>query len=154
MEKSDIQIKNAIIHILATGSGAAVYSEAEADGGSDFSDFLKEHIYRIYQSDDIKSCHFSDEESKVLSLIREMLEDKRDFVSMSRELCGLLYGIMEENIDIPSADVAVVYFEVNTLASLAILKMNYKESYTHATQTGKNGNINRIIKYHSILPSG
>lgn len=153
MDKSDVQIKNAIVHILDTNLGMVVYSDEELDYGSDFSDFLKEHIYRVYQSDDIKSCQFS-EESAVLSMIREVLEDKRDFISMSREICDQLYHIMKENMDIPSADVVIAYFEINELPNLAILKMNYKESYTHSTMAGENGNINSIIKYRSILPAG
>lgn len=154
MDKSDIQIKNAVVHILDTSLGMVVYSDAEPDYGSDFADFLREHIYKVYQSDDIKSCCFLEEDSKVLPLLREVQEEKRDFISMSRELCGLLYQIMCENADIPSADVAVVSFEINTLPCLAILKLNYKESYTHATEAGEKGNINTIIKYRSILPAG
>lgn len=154
MDKSEIQIKNAIVHILDSSLGIVVYSDGEPDYGSDFADFLREHIYRVYQSDDIKSCHFVEEETAVLPLIREVLEDKRDFISMSREICDLLYHIMKENPDIPSADVVIAYFEINEMPNLAILKMNYKESYTHSTAAGEKGNVNSIIKYRSILPAG
>lgn len=153
MDKSEIQIKNTVVHILDAGLGIAVYSDAEPEYGSDFADFLREHICRVYQSDDIKSCRFL-EDSKVPALLREVMEEKKDFLSMSRELCGMLYEIMKENADIPSADVAVVYFEVNAVPNLAVLKMNYKSGYTHATETRENKNVNNIIKYHSILPAG
>ena len=153
MDKSEIQIKNIVVHILDASLGTAVYSDEEPEYGSDFGDFLREHIYRVYQSDDIKNCRFL-EDSTVYTLLQEVMEEKKDFLSMSKELCGMLYNILKENTDIPSADVAVVYFEVNMVPNLAILKMNYKSGYTHATETRENKNVNRIIQYHSILPAG
>ena len=56
METGDIQIKNAIVHIMDTSLGMAVYSDVELDYGSDFSDFMKNHIARVYNSDDLKQC--------------------------------------------------------------------------------------------------
>lgn len=153
MEIGDIQVKNAIVHILDTGIGTAVFSDRELDYGSDFAEFLKEHIRRVYISDEVKTCHF-EEETVILDIIQEVIEGKRDFISMSREISGLLYEIMKQNPDIPSADLVIAYFEVNTMPYLAILKMNYRESYTHTTTTGEDGNVNAIIKYRSTLPTG
>ena len=153
METGDIQIKNAIVHIMDTSLGMAVYSDVELDYGSDFSDFMKNHIARVYNSDDLKKCRF-EEGSEVAELIQEVIEEKRDFISMSREMGGKLYEIMQANPDIPSADLLIAYFEIGTNPNLAILKMNYKESYTHSTAAGENGNVNTIIRYRSTLPGG
>ncbi len=154
MDKGDIQIKNAIVHILDAGLGMVVYSDEELDFGSDFADFLKEHISKVYSSDDSKKCRFAEEETPVLSLIQEVLDDKMDFITMSKEMAAGLYEIMQHNPDIPSADVVIAYFEIHTIPHLAILKMNYKETYTHSTMSGENGNRNSIIKYRSTLPAG
>ena len=153
METGDIQIKNAIVHIMDTSLGMAVYSDVELDYGSDFSDFMKNHIARVYNSDDLKQCRF-EEGSEVAELIQEVIEEKRDFISMSREMSGKLYEIMQANPDIPSADLLIAYFEIGTNPNLAILKMNYKESYTHSTAAGENGNVNTIIRSRSTLPGG
>ncbi|MDY5576740.1 MAG: nucleoid-associated protein [Lachnospiraceae bacterium] len=152
MDKGDIQIKNAIVHILDASLGMVVYSDVELDFGSDFADFLKEHICRVYSSDDVKNCHFS-EETEILPLIQDVIDEKKDFISMSKEISNILYRIMQENPDIPSADVVIVYFEIHSLPNLAILKMNYKESYTHATTSGEQGNVNSIVRYRSTLPA-
>ena len=100
MDKSEIQIKNIVVHILDASLGTAVYSDEEPEYGSDFGDFLREHIYRVYQSDDIKNCRFL-EDSTVYTLLQEVMEEKKDFLSMSKELCGMLYNILKENTDIP-----------------------------------------------------
>ena len=62
---------------------------------------------------------------------------------------------MEEGLDIPAADLLFVTFQAEGIIYLALLKMNYKESYTHeVTETPDNPVINTdIIKTHSLLPS-
>lgn len=153
MDKSEIQIKNAIVHIMDTSLGMPVLSDEELDFGSDFSDFLKEHIARIYGGDEYKKCHF-EEGAKLQPLIQAVLDEEMDFIGMSKEMCKQLYEIMQGNPDIPSADLMVVFYELHGFPFLALLKMNYKESYTHATVAGENGNSNQIIRYRCTLPGG
>lgn len=153
MDTGNIQIKNSIVHILDANLGTVVYSDAELEYGSDFAEFLKEHIARVYTSDDLKNCHF-EEETPILPVIKEVLQETKDFITMSKEISNQLYEIMKSNPEIPSADILIVYFEINSIPNLAILKMNYKETYTHSTMAGENGNVNNIIKYRSTLPAG
>lgn len=60
-----------------------------------------------------------------------------------------------EGLDIPAADLLFVTFQAEGIIYLALLKMNYKESYTHEiTEIPDNPVINTdIIKTHSLLPS-
>jgi len=62
---------------------------------------------------------------------------------------------MGEGLDIPAADLLFVTFQAEGIIYLALLKMNYKESYTHEiTEIPDNPVINTdIIKTHSLLPS-
>ena len=55
------------------------------------------------------------------------------FVDVSRALAEELYRIMNANIDIPAADLAVILFRYSEKDYLGLLKMNYKSSYTHFT---------------------
>ena len=59
---------------------------------------------------------------------------------------------MSQNIDIPAADLLVVEYQVEQHSYLALLKMNYKTSYTHLTNSDPWGNNNDIIKQKAILP--
>ena len=153
MTKGDIIIRNAIVHILDSTVGVPVLSDTELSYGSDFADFLKEHIYKIYVSDDKKNCEFIKEESEIYKLICDTDEGNMDFVTFSKEVATKLYGIMNSNIDIPSGDLMVVCFEVNQILQLAFLKMNYKESYMHTTISDEGINTNSITKYKAILPT-
>lgn len=154
MDKGDIRIKNAIVHILDATLGMPVLSDAELDFGSDMADFIEEHIYKTIISDDIKKCRFAEEESEVFKLISELNYGKLGFIAVSKQIAELLYGIMNANIDIPSGDLFVVVFEINQIQQIALLKMNFKESYTHTTICDGGENTNSIMKHRSILPSG
>ena len=110
--------------------------------------------------DEMKKCFFdeSGEQSEempqvdVYALVKAFSEES--MVEDSKKLAQALYDIMNANVTIPSADFAVVTFQVHSMMYLGLLKMNYKESYVHMTQNNEEGrNINQIIRYRSMLPS-
>jgi len=150
MKRDDMILKAAIVHILDSSVGIPVLSDRQMDVGPDFSDFLKAHIEKITESDDIKHCRFSDT-SDTKALLENCTPD--NFVETSKQLAEKLYDIMNENIDIPAADIAVVVFSCQGCDYLAFLKMNYKTSYTHATRELEGQNSNEIILQRALLPA-
>lgn len=149
MQKEDIHLQQVIIHIMDSTMGMPVLSDQILDHGSDFGDFVRAHIYRILESDDMKKCSF-DENSQVEAILEEYNPDQ--FVACSQKLGELLYGVMNKNIDIPPADLLVVEYQVEQQPCLALLKMNYKTYYTHMTDSDPWGNSNSVIKQKAILP--
>ncbi len=147
--KDEIRISQAIVHIMDPGLGMPVLSDAVLDLGPDLADFLKAHIYRIDTSDDVKNCSFL-EDSQIFPLAEEWESEK--FVEISQKIAGQLYTIMSQNIDIPGADLLAVEYMVEKHRYLALLKMNYKTSYTHLTNSDPWGNNNDIIQQKAILP--
>lgn len=151
MVKEEIRIKKAIVHILDSTVGMPVLSDGELEFGSEFADFLKEHIARVFSGDDGKSCRFYKEESEVYRMLAQYSDDF--FVDASKDMAEFLYSIMNSNIDIPPADLIVVRFRYGETEYLGLLKMNYKSLYTHRTMAlEEGGNTNEIIRHKSILP--
>ncbi len=142
-------LKTVIVHILDSSVGIPVLSDHAMETGTDFSDFLKAHIEKITESDDVKQGTFSE-----TSEVKQLLEGctPENFVETSKELAVRLYDIMNSNIDIPAADVAMAVFGCEGTDYLAFLKMNYKTSYTHATRETEGGNTNEIILQRALLP--
>lgn len=101
MQKEDIRLRQVIIHIMDSTMGMPVLSDQVIDFGSDFGDFLRAHIFRLLESDDMKKCSF-DEDSKVQAELEAYNEE--NFIPVSQKLGELLYGVMNKNIDIPPAD--------------------------------------------------
>lgn len=149
MKCDDMIMKTGIVHILDSMMGIPVLSDCTIDLGSDLSDFLKAHIEKISESDDVKHCRFSGD-----SEVKELLEKctPENFIDTSKQLAESLYGIMNSNIDIPPADVAIVVFSCQGTDYLALLKLNYKTSYTHTTKAAGGKNNNEIILQRAILP--
>lgn len=174
MTQDEIIIRTGIVHILDGELGYPVFSEQPLELSPDTNDFFRGLIYKIMSGDELKKCHFDQmevseevpfEEAAVTventALMRENLDvyqvvkdfSEENLVEDSKRLAQALYDIMNANISIPSADFAVVSFQVHSLPYLALLKMNYKESFVHMTQAEENGNVNQIIRYKSMLPS-
>lgn len=156
MEKGEIRLRKVIVHILDSAVGMPVLSDALLDYGSDFGDFLREHIYRIETTDEKKTCEFHKEESEAYQQISAFAEsglEEGAFIETSRNLAARLYEIMNQNIEIPPADFVAALFETEAGKYLALLKMDYRTSYTHQTQSDAFGNTNEIIKFRAILPT-
>ena len=68
MQKEDIRLRQVIIHIMDSTMGMPVLSDQVIDFGSDFGDFLRAHIFRLLESDDMKKCFF-DENILTLELL-------------------------------------------------------------------------------------
>lgn len=151
MIKENIRIKKVIVHIMDSTIGMPVLSDTELEYGSEFADFVKEHIARISSGDDAKECRFYKEESEIYHILEQYADDS--FIDISKDIATLLYGIMNSNIDIPPADLIVVRFQYDGEEYFALLKMNYKSLYTHRTMSAGAGNSNEIIRHKSILPS-
>ena len=147
--KEEIRIEQAIVHILDSSLGVPVLSDTVLDCGSDFSDFLKAHIFKVDSSDEVRNCTFS-EESQIFHLAEEWNPEK--FIEITQKIAGELYTLMNQNIDIPAADLLAVEYTVEKHRYLALLKMNYKTSYTHLTNSDPWGNNNDIIMQKAILP--
>lgn len=149
-DKEEIHIGQVIVHILDSTVGMPVLSDKVLDYGSDFADFLKAHIFRIDTSDEIRSCSFSEEESTIYKYMEEY--DSENFVEISKKTAQELFTIMNQNIEIPPADLLVAEYQVDRHKYLALLKMNYRTSYTHMTSADPWGNNNDIIMQKAILP--
>lgn len=149
MQKEDIQLRQVIIHIMDSTMGIPVLSDQTLEYGSDFGDFLRNHMYRLMASDDMKQCTF-DEGSQVAEVLEGYVSEQ--FVPISQKIGECLYTVMNRNIDIPPADLLIVEFQMEQQKYLALLKMNYKSYYTHMTDSDPWGNSNSIIKQKAILP--
>ena len=149
---SELHIKQVILHILDSDVGMPVLSEDELESSLELHEFFQSHIERIAGGDDTKRCLFR-EGSEVQSWLPSLLQED-GFIAATQQMAGRLYEIMSGNPDIPAADAAFVLYEAEQSPHLAILKMNYKASYTHVTQSGGQGNRNALIRHKTILPTG
>ena len=144
----EIIIHQAILHVLDTTLDAPVLSGSGMEMTAEKTAYLQYHIEKLFASDDIRQCRpLSD------SAFRNELEQNKDFVDLSCRIAGVLFDYMHAHVTIPGADLAVVDFTKDGEPWLGILKLNYKNGYTHFTENVEGALVNSIIQQRARLPS-
>ena len=143
----DIYLKKAILHIVDRETGSPVFSQKELDLTKEYiRDFLQKKIQKI-SSAQTKTGQLAEE-----SMIVESLKiAQENFVEASEAIVQRWFDIYQESEEAPSADVFVVLYELDTVMYLSLLKVNYREAYTHFVEADEVGIDNRLILNRAIL---
>ena len=144
----EIIIHQAILHVLDTTLDAPVLSGSGMEMTAEKTAYLQNHIEKLLASDEIRQCRPLPD-----SAFRNELEHNGDFVDLSCRIAGVLFDYMHAHTTIPGADLAVVDFTRDGEPWLGILKLNYKNGYTHYTENVEGAPVNSIIQQRACLPS-
>ena len=144
----EIIIHQAILHVLDTTLDAPVLSGGGMELTAEKTAYLQNHIEKLLASDEIRQCR-----SLPDSAFRNELEHNQDFIDLSCRIAGVLFDYMHAHTTIPGADLAVVDFTRDGAPWLGILKLNYKNGYTHYTETVEGAPVNSIIQQRACLPT-
>ena len=144
----EIIIHQAILHVLDTTLDAPVLS------GSCMEPTAEKMASLHYHIDSLLGRAVS-HQSRPLpdSAFRNELEQNKDFVDLSCRIAGVLFDYMHAHTTIPGADLAVVDFTRDGEPWLGILKLNYKNGYTHYTEEVGGAPVNSIIQQRACLPT-
>ena len=144
----EIIIHQAILHVLDTTMDAPVLSGGGMEMTAEKTAYFQYHIEKLLASDDIRQCRPLPD-----SAFKNELEHNHDFVDLSCRIAGVLFDYMHAHTTIPGADLAVVDFTRDGEPWLGILKLNYKNGYTHYTETVEGAPVNSIIQQRACLPT-
>ena len=144
----EIIIHQAILHVLDTTLDAPVLSGGGMELTAEKTAYLQNHIEKLLASDEIRQCRPLPD-----SAFRNELEHNQDFIDLSCRIAGVLFDYMHALTTIPGADLAVVDFTRDGAPWLGILKLNYKNGYTHYTETVEGAPVNSIIQQRACLPT-
>ena len=144
----EIIIHQAILHVLDTTLDAPVLSGSSMELTAEKAAYLQNHIEKLLASDDIPQCRPLPD-----SAFKNELEHNQDFIDLSCRIAGVLFDYMHAHTTIPGADLAVVDFTRDGAPWLGILKLNYKNGYTHYTETVQGAPVNSIIQQRACLPT-
>lgn len=151
--KNSIVIRNAIIHVLDSSSGRLSLSDEALELTPDINDFLRHHIEKTICNDALKTITCFADDSTAFQLLTGFSEE--NMAGTSRELSAMLFDIMCSSEDIPPADLAFVTYQSSGRQYLAILKLNYKETFSHNITGGStSGTQTSLVKTLASLPAG
>jgi hypothetical protein len=148
-----LKIRNAILHSLSSVDGASVLSDTELDIDSEAcSAFITKHVKKLMDNPAAKEATFT-VNSEVYGYICDLKNEKRHFKDSCVLIGRRLESIMRKNSSIPAGDLLITLFEMKHVKHLAILKLNYREYFTHqTTRKPNNGTDNQLVRFNAALP--
>ena len=129
---NDINIQEAVIHVLDQNADAPILNEYMLDLSDDTYNFLYRHINKCLKDEELKFAVFNPERNIVKEVVQDYLNGiSNDLIGISKELSNQLFAIMKSNINISSCDLIVVSIVTDQGPMIVILKMDYIKNFTH-----------------------
>ncbi|SKC84740.1 nucleoid-associated protein [Maledivibacter halophilus] len=150
---SNIIVDRLIVHVLDISVGTPVLANLEYNLDSNIKEYIENHILKIFKDIDLKKVYFKNDDNNIKKNCLVLKNKKEDFVDVSKDIASMIYFFINQNPDIPSADLVCTLFEKDGCEYFGILKFNYKESYIHFIQEDDGGRDVRIIKQKTALPT-
>ena len=145
-------ISNAILHTVGYADHQVSFSDVELDVDSEISiEFIGKHVRRLLKNPAAKEATFA-ADSQVYSMIKAFQSDEIRFKELSRQICGRLAEVLNGNEEIPPANILFAFFDHSKKSYLAIVKLNYSESFVRKQNAVEGGATeNHIIKNDIVL---
>lgn len=129
---NDINIQEAVIHILDAGAPDPILNEYTIDLNEDTYNYLYRHIEKCFKDEELKYAVFNPERSIVKEVVQDYLNGiDSDIINLSQEIARQLFAVMNGNGSIPSCDLIVASIVTDQGPMIALLKMDYVKNFTH-----------------------
>ena len=149
----EINIREAVIHILDNNSEEPILNEFALDLNEENYNFLLKHIQRCLKDEGLKYARFNKEKSIVKDLSQEYLNGENNILDVSKELARQMFILMRAKGNIPSCDILTVSFSTEYGMFLSIFKMDYIKNYLHNIQYVDNKIGIDIVPQFTGLPA-
>lgn len=131
----DININEAIIHILNIEASAPGLNEYCIDLSEDVYKFLYKHIEKCLNNDELRYAKFKNERNIVKEVLKDYFDgEENNIISISKEIARQLFIVMQTNDNIESSDLVIASLTTDQGPLIAILKMDYIKGFTHEIQ--------------------
>lgn len=127
----EININEAVLHILDNNAESPVLNEYRLELGEETYRFLLKHIERCLRDEEIKYALFNEERNIIKEVSQEYLTGNSDIITASKEMARQMFILMKANGNIPSSDLVIVSFSTEYGPMLGIIKLDYVKNYTH-----------------------
>lgn len=146
-----ITFKHTIIHVLDLSMGMPLLSTDLLTLNDETESFITRHLIKIFESS--SSCEAVFKEGASMPIQLEAPLTSEVFIQLSSEITEVFYRYMTEYGNIPSGDLVFTSFIMDGNNYFGILKLNYKEEYTHYVEQMEGSIVTRIIKNKGVFPA-
>lgn len=149
----EINIIEAVIHVLDNNSDEPVLNEFALELNDEIYAFLMKHIQRCLKDEELKYAFFSEDRNIVKELSQEFLNGENNIINVSKEFAKQMFMLMRSKGNIPSCDLVTVSFTTEYGLFICIFKMDYIKNYMHTIEYVDNKIGIDIIPQFTGLPS-
>lgn len=146
-----ITFKHTIIHVLDLNMGMPLLSTDLLTLNDETESFITRHLLKIFESSSSCEAIFKEDASMLTQLQAPLTSE--NFIHLSNEITDIFYRYMVEYGNIPSGDLVITSFMMDGNNYFGLLKLNYKEEYTHYVEQLDGTVVTRIIKNKGIFPA-
>ena len=130
----EININEAIIHVLDNNSDTPILNEYTLDLNEDMYNILFKLIKKGLNDEKLRYAVFNKGANDVRSISQQYFNGHTNLLDISKGLAGELFQIMRSKGDVPSCDLITVSFTTEFGPVLGIFKMDYMKNYTHSIE--------------------
>lgn len=150
---NDINIQEAVIHVLDSNGEEPVLNEYKLELNEDTYRYLYKHIEKCLKDEELRYAKFNEERSIVKELAQDYLIGEEELINVSKEIAKQLFIIIKSNINIPSCDLIIVSIVTDQGPMIGILKLDYKKSFTHHIDVIENKVGVDLVAHSTGLPA-
>ena len=127
----DIIINKVALNVLDRENNTTVLTEKELELTEEVYEYFESHLLKILKDEEARLAYFGEEKNIVKELCKEIFEDETQFADSSNKLSQYFFRCMGTSEKESSGDMAVCLFESQEGRFLAIMKLNFTNSYCH-----------------------
>ncbi|HBY3354330.1 TPA: nucleoid-associated protein, partial [Clostridioides difficile] len=99
----------------------------------DIEAFFQKKISKVSRDNDIRTAVFNDYSNNLIKkCCEQIIYDESSFLNNSKEIAAYLFDVMKLNAILESCDLAICLYSQKDEKKVAILKLDYNNSYTHS----------------------
>jgi hypothetical protein len=149
----EIIINKVALNVLDRENNTTILTDKELELTEEVYEYFESHLLKILKDEEAKPAYFGEEKNIVKDLCNEIFEDEDQFVDNSNKLSQYLFRCIGTDEKEPSGDMAVCLFESQEGRFLAILKLNFANSYCHYIKDNGGNPIVTVGVNRTGLPS-
>ncbi|HBF9222074.1 TPA: nucleoid-associated protein [Clostridioides difficile] len=124
-----------IIHVLDKNSDTPILNDFEGRVNQDMDLFFQKKISKVSRDNDIRTAVFNNYSNNLIKkCCEQIIYDESSFLNSSKEIAAYLFDVMKLNATLESCDLAICLYSQKDEKKVAILKLDYNNSYTHSIE--------------------
>ena len=127
-------INKYVIHVLDTQSGI-ILNDFEGKYDMNIDRFIQKQVKKIMKHDLLRKAKFLDYENNIIrNCADSIVDDKKNFLSSSKEITSYFYEVMTDASEVESCDLLIASILIKDREYIAILRLDYKILHNHSIE--------------------